>query len=205
MSNSSSPDSGGHAGDVDIVLGRAVLQPNGRVTVFYVGRNSDEEFDGPILIDGAELETSGGGPWLAEGYGTLLHRPPLTLGWLTFLVVDAASGSFKLSANSVQIDGTHLVGSWQLAQLVGFEARPNFSDPIVIDSGLCASTGSVAIGFHEHACATEFVDPHSLREEENLGTTTPKPHPTPTPRQISTRPLLMPFLQTPRCRVEVSV
>ena len=189
VSNSSSPDSGGQAGDVDVVLGRAVLQPDGRVTVFYVGRNSDEEFDGPILIDGAEIETSGGGSWLAEAYGTLLHRPPLTLGWLTFPVADATPGSFKVSVTSVQVDASHLTGSWQLAQLSGFEARRDVSEPIVVDSGLCGSTGSVAIGFHKHACATEFVDPHSLRQKEDNSVSTPvTPRPTPTPRQISTRP-----------------
>ena len=187
--NNSSPDGGGYAGEVDVVLGRAVLQPNGRVTVFYVARNSDEEFEGPILIDGAEMETSGGGSRLAEGYGTLLNWAPLTLGWLTFLVADAAPGSFKVSVNSVQVDGGHLTGSWQLAQLSGFEARRDVSEPIVIDSGLCVSAGSVAIGFHEHACATEFVDPHSLREKEDNSVSTPvTPRPTPTPRQISTRP-----------------
>ena len=187
--NNSSQDSGGYAGEVDVVLGRAVLQPNGRVTVFYVARNSDEEFEGSILIDGAEMETSGGGSWPAEGYGTLLNRPPLTLGWLTFLVADAISGSFKVSVKSVQVDGGHLTGSWQLAQLSGFEARRDVSEPIVIDSGLCVSAGSVAIGFHRHACATEFVDLRGSREKEDNSVSTPvTPRPTPTPEQISTRP-----------------
>ena len=187
--NNSSPDGGGYAGEVDVVLGRAVLQPNGRVTVFYVARNSDEEFEGYILIDGAEMETSGGGSWLAEGYGTLLNWPPLTLGWLTFLVADASPGGFKVSVNSVQVDGGHLTGSWQLAQFSGFEARRDVSEPIVIDSGLCVSAGSVAIGFHRHACATEFVDLRGLREKEDNSVSTPvTPRPTPTPGQISTLP-----------------
>ncbi len=187
--NNSSPDGGGYAWEVDVVLGMAVLQPNGRVTVFYVARNSDEEFEGPILIDGAEIETSDGGSWLTEGYGTLLNRPPLTLGWLTFLVADAAPGSFKVSVNSVQVDGGHLTGSWQLAQLNGFEAKRDVSEPVIIESGLCAGAGSVAIGFHRHACETEFVDPHGFREKEDNSVSTPvTPRPTPTPRQISTRP-----------------
>ncbi len=192
LPNDSSLVGGGYAGEIDVVLGRAVLQPKGRVTVFYAARNPDEEFEGPILIDGAELETSGGRSWLAESYGTLLNWPPLTLGWLTFLVTDAAPRSFKVSVNSVQVDGDHLTGSWQLAQLNGFEAGQDVSEPIVIDSGLCVSGGNVAIGFNEHACATEFVDLRGSREKESDSSVstpiTPRPMPTPTPRQIPTRP-----------------
>ena len=187
---SANPASDGlsQGGGANVVLGRAVLQPDGRVTVFYVGRNGAEAV-GPIEIEGAVLEISGGGSWPSDGYGTLLHQPPLTLGWLKFPVADATSGSFKVSVNSVQTDGSHLTGSWQLADLFGLEARPNSSDPIVIDSGLCVSTGSVAIGFHKHACATELVDPHSLRQEEDNSVSTPvTPLPTPTPRQILIRP-----------------
>ncbi len=203
--NDSSPDGGGYAGEVDVVLGRAVLQPDGRVTVFYVARNSDEKFEGPILIDGAEMETSGGGSWLAEGYDTLLNWPPLTLGWLTFLAADAAPGSFKVSVNSVQVDGGHLTGSWQLAQLSGFEAKRDVSEPVIIESGLCAGAGNVAIGFHRHACETEFVDPRSLREKEGDSVSTPvtpRPTPTPTPRKISTRP---PATSTPPGTIETTL
>ena len=41
-------------GSVGITLGRAVLHPNERVTLFYVARNTAEELDGAVMIDNAE-------------------------------------------------------------------------------------------------------------------------------------------------------
>ena len=83
----------------------------------------------------------------------VLDRPPLTLGWLTFPVSDAAPGSFKVTVNSVQVDGSHVRETWQWPGLPGLEARSDVLEPIVIDSDLCVSSGSVAFGFHHRACA----------------------------------------------------
>ena len=176
-------------GGVGITLGRAVLYPNERVTLFYVARDTAEELDGAIMIDNAEIESSGGRSWLADGRGVVLDRPPLTLGWLTFPVPDAASGSFKVTVNSVKADDGHLRGSWQLPVLPGLEARSDVLEPIVIDSDLCVSSGSVAFGFHDRACAQEFVDPQSLRQSGGTPETTGvTPRPTPTPTRTSTQP-----------------
>ena len=176
-------------GSVGITLGRAVLHPNERVTLFYVARNMAEELDGAVMIDNAEVESSDGRSWLADGHGVVLERPPLTLGWLTFPVSDAAPGSFKVTVNSVQADGNHVRGAWQLPKLPGLEARSDVLKPIVIDSDLCVSSGSVAFGFHDRACAQEFVDPQSLRQSGGTPETTGvTPRPTPTPTHTSTQP-----------------
>ena len=37
-------------------MGRAVLHPNERVTLFYVARDTAEELDGAVMIDNAEVE-----------------------------------------------------------------------------------------------------------------------------------------------------
>ena len=91
--------------------------------------------------------------------------------------------------NSVQADDGHLRGSWQLPGLPGLEARSDVLKPIVIDSDLCVSSGSVAFGFHDRACAQEFVDPQSLRQSGGTPETTGvTPRPTPTPTRTSTQP-----------------
>ena len=176
-------------GGVGITLGRAVLNPDERVTLFYVARDTAGELGGAVMIDNAEMESSDGRSWLADGRGVILDRPPLTLGWLTFPVSHAAPGSFKVTVNSVQADSSHVRGAWQLPRLPGLESRSNVLEPIVIDSDLCVSSGSVAFGFHHRACAQEFVDPHSLRQRDS--TTEPPavtPRPTPTPTHTSTQP-----------------
>ena len=188
-SSHSSPEDEVIVGGAGITLGRAVLYPNERVTLFYVARDTAGELDGAVMIDAAEIESSDGRSWLADGRGVVLDRPPLTLGWLTFPVSDAAPGSFKVTVNSVQADGSHVRETWQLPGLPGLEARSDVLEPIVIDSDLCVSSGSVAFGFHHRACAQEFVDPHSLRQRDS--TTEPPavtPRPTPTPTHTSTQP-----------------
>ena len=188
-SNSSSLEHEALAHGIGITLGRAVLHPNERVTLFYVARNTAEELDGAVMIDNAEVESSDGRSWLADGHGVVLERPPLTLGWLTFPVSDAAPGSFKVTVNSVQADGGHVGETWQLPRLPGLEARSDVLEPLVIDSDLCVSSGSVAFGFHHRACAQEFVDPHSLRQRDSTPETTGvTPRPTPTPPHTSTQP-----------------
>ena len=188
-SNSSSLEHEVIVGGVGITLGRAVLYPNERVTLFYIARDTAEELDGAIMADSAEVESSDGRSWLADGHGVVLERPPLTLGWLTFPVSDAAPGSFKVTVNSVQADGNHVRGAWQLPKLPGLEARSDVLEPLVIDSDLCVSSGSVAFGFHDKACAVEFVDPHSLRQSVGTPETTGvTPRPTPTPSHASTQP-----------------
>ena len=102
---------------------------------------------------------------------------------------DAAPGSFKVTVNSVQADGNHVRGAWQLPKFPGLEARSDVLKPIVIDSDLCVSSGSVAFGFHDRACAQEFVDPQSLRQSGGTPETTGvTPRPTPTPTHTSTQP-----------------
>ena len=176
-------------GGVGITLGRAVLHPNERVTLFYIARNTAEELDGAVMIDNAEVESSDGRSWLADGHGVVLERPPLTLGWLTFPVSDAAPGRFKVTAKSVQANGDYVTGLWHLPRLAGLESRRDMLESLVIDSDLCVSSGSVAFGFHDKACAVEFVDPHSLRQSGGTPETTGvTPRPTPTPTHTSTQP-----------------
>ena len=176
-------------GGVGITLGRAVLHPNERVTLFYVAKDTAEELDGAVMIDNAEIESSDGRSWRADGHGVVLDRPPLTLGWLTFPVPDAAPGSFEVTVNSVQADGGDLRGTWRLPRLSGLEARSDVLEPLVIDSDLCVSSGSVAFDFHDRACAREFVDPRSLRQSGGTHETTGvTPRPTPTPTHTSTQP-----------------
>ena len=174
-------------GGVGITLGRAVLNPDERVTLFYVGRDTAGELGRAMMIDSAEITSSDGRSWLADGHGVVFDLSPLTLGWLTFPVPDAAPGSFEVTVNRVQVDSGHATGSWQLPRLPGLEARSDVLEPIVIDSDLCVSNGSVAFGFHERACAVEFIDPRASRQPAN----TPKatgvtPRPTPTPTQVTT-------------------
>ena len=188
-SNSSSLEHEVIVAGVGITLGRAVLYPNERVTLFYVARDTAEELDGAIMADSAEITSSDGRLWLADGHGVVLDWPPLTVGWLTFPVSDAAPGSFKVTVNSVQADGGRVRGAWRLPKLPGLEAPRDMLEPLVIDSDLCVSSGSVAFGFHDKACAVEFVDPHSLRQSVGTPETTGvTPRPTPTPTHASTQP-----------------
>ena len=93
---------------------------------------------------------------------------------------DAAPGSFQVTVNGVQADGGHVTCSLRLPRFPGLEARIDVLEPIVIDSDLCVSSGSVAFGFHDRACATEFVDPNSLRQSGGTSDTTgvtPRPRP----------------------------
>ena len=69
-------------GGVGITLGRAVLYPDERVILFYVARDTAGELDRAITIDSAEIESSDGSSWLADGRGVVHHKHPLTLGWL---------------------------------------------------------------------------------------------------------------------------
>ena len=110
--------------------------------------------DGAVIIDNAEVERAlmdaCGWP---TGMASCSNGLRLPLGWLTFPVPDAAPGSFKVTVNSVQADGNHVRGAWQLPKFPGLEARSDVLKPIVIDSDLCVSSGSVAFGFHDRACA----------------------------------------------------
>ena len=122
-SNSSSLEHEVIVGGVGITLGRAVLYPNERVTLFYIARDTAEELDGAIMADSAEITSSDGRLWLADGHGVVLDWPPLTLGWLTFPVSDAAPGSFKVTVNSVQADGGRVRGAWRLPKLLALKPR----------------------------------------------------------------------------------
>ena len=53
-------------GGVGITLGRAVLNPDERVTLFYVGRDTAGELGRAMMIDSAEITRSDGRSWLAD-------------------------------------------------------------------------------------------------------------------------------------------
>ena len=72
-SNSSSLEHEVIVGGVGITLGRAVLYPNERVTLFYIARDTAEELDGAIMADSAEITSSDGRLWLADGHAA--HQP----------------------------------------------------------------------------------------------------------------------------------
>ena len=116
-SDASSPDGEVVDASIGITLGRAVVQPSGRVTLFYVARDTTREVDGAIMIDSAEIAGSDGHSWPTDGHGAVLDRPPLTLGWLTFPVSDAAPGGFRVTANSVQANALRETGTWHLPRL----------------------------------------------------------------------------------------
>ena len=78
-SNSSSLEHEVIVGRVGITLGRAVLYPNERVTLFYVARDTAEELGGAVMIDNAEITGSDGRSWLADGHDVVHHKHPLLL------------------------------------------------------------------------------------------------------------------------------
>ena len=171
---------------VDITVGRALLHPDGRVTLFYVARGISGKFEGAIVIDDAEIASSDTGPWQADGHGELSHLSPLTLGWLTFPVSDAPPGNFRVTVNSVQTGGDRLTGPWQLPRLQGLQAGNDRSETVVVDSNICVFGDGVAFGFHNKACDTEFVD-LSPRRTTPVESVTPRPEPKPGPVEFSTR------------------
>ena len=93
-SDSSPLESGNQTnGGVDVLLGRAILLPDESAIVFYVGRNTREESEGPVIKERANLQSSGATSWPSYGHGEVLHGHPLTLGWLRFPVAVAPAGS----------------------------------------------------------------------------------------------------------------
>ena len=195
-SNALSRESAVQSDSVRITLGRAVLKPNGRVTVFYVTKDVSGKARGAVIIDSASITSSDARTWLADGYGELHNQTSLTLGWLTFPVSEATRGYLRITVNSVQTGAGPVTVPWQVEQLGGLIARGGFSETVIVDSGLCVSSVNAAIGFHEEACATEFVDPHAFRQEEITSEATRfVPRPTPTPTEFSTLPTRTPASQ----------
>ena len=190
---------------VGITLGRAVLWPDERVTLFYAGRDISGDLDEAVVIDSAEITSSDGKSWPSDGHGMAFNRPPLALGWLTFPVRGAALGEFEVIVHSVQVGDGRLTGSWPLPPLPGLGARSDLVQPVVIESGICVSDGPIAIGFHIKACAIEHVDPDTVRQRP-LTPVAPRltpppglrPTPTSTPlgRPTPTRPPAKPLEMT---------
>ena len=172
--------------DVDITLGRAVLHLDGRVTLFYVAGDTHGKFDRPIVIDSAEITSSDGISWPTDGYGDLYYRAPLTLGWLTFPVSDASPGIFTVTVDSAKTGRSRITGQWQLRQLPGLAPRNVKRKNDVVNSGICVSSGNVAIGFHRQACPTEFYDMSPRRQRATPGATPVSPFPSPTPTSTPT-------------------
>ena len=182
--------------NVRITFGRAVLDTDGRVTLFYVAKHISGSSEGGTFIDGAEITSSDTRSWPADGYGRLIDRPPLALGWLTFPVSKGAKGNLHVTVNSVQTGGGSTAVSWQMEQIDGLVAPVDMSEPIIVDSDICVSSDSVAFGFHEKACDTEFVDPHTIRERGSTPkatSVTPRPRPTPSESSIRTPPIPVPW------------
>ena len=176
---------------VGITFGRAALRPDERVTLFYVAKDMSGKYEGAAVIDSAEITDSDERSWSADEYGELLHQPPLTLAWVTFPVSDAAQGDLQVVVNSMQAGGSSVTGPLQLRQLAGLVAQSDASEAAVIDSGMCVSSEEVAFGFHEKACAREFVDPQTFRQKGTTpGAPRSTPRPTPTPEEYSGRPTL---------------
>ncbi len=192
-SDVSQRESGVLSEGISVTLGRALLRPDGRIIVFYVASDNSTSLDAPIIINDANIISSDEQSWPADGYGELRHWPPLTLGWVTFLVSGAAPGDLRVAVNDIQSNGSSVTRPLQLQQLSGLKARIDISEAVIIDSGLCVSSEGVAFGFHEKACTTEFVDPHTVRQKETpAGTTraTPRPKPTPTEHSSPSTPTL---------------
>ena len=186
-------ESGVPSEGVGITFGRALLRPDGRITLFYVASTNSGTFEAATIINDADIVSSDGRSWPADEYGELRHRAPLTLGWLTFSVSDAAPGDLQVAVNSMQAGSGPVKGPFQVQQLRGLKARSDISKAVIIDSGLCVSSDGVAFGFHEKACATEFVDPHTVRQKgTSTGATPVTPQPTPTPVEYSARPTTPP-------------
>ena len=159
-----SRESAAQSASISIIFGRAILSPQGRVTLFYVTKDTSDEAKGGVVIDGASITSSDGRTWLADGYGELRDWESLTLGWLTFSVPEAARGQLRVTVNSAQSGGGRLTGPWRgVEQLDGLTARDDPSASVIVESGLCVTGGDGAIGFHRMACGSEFVDPHAIR------------------------------------------
>ena len=159
-----SQESAAQSASVSIIFGRAIMSPNGRVTLFYVTNDTSDEANGAVVIDSASITSSDGRTWQADGYGELRKWASLTLGWLTFSVPDGAGGQLRVTVNSAQSGAGPLTGPWRgVEQLDGLIARDDISASIIVESGLCVTAGDGAIGFHRMACGSEFVDPHPIR------------------------------------------
>ena len=157
--------SAAHSASISIIFGRAILSPNGRVTLFYVTKDESDEAKGGVVIDSASITSSDGRTWLADGYGHLREWESLTLGWLTFSVPEAARGQLRVTVNSAQSGGSRPTGPWRgVQQLDGLTARDDPSASVIVESGLCVTAADGAIGFHKMACGSEFVDPHAIRQ-----------------------------------------
>ncbi len=184
---------------VEITIGRAVIQPDGRITLFYVARDISEKFERAIVIDDAEIASSDERSWQADGHGELSHWSSLTLGWLTFPVSNAPRGDFRVTANSLQTGGgDRLTGPWKLPRLQGLQAGNDRSETVVVDSNICVFGDGAAFGFHKKACESEFVD-LSPRRTTPVESVTPRPGPKPGPVEFSTGvvPTLGPPVQRP--------
>ena len=181
-SDASPDDNAVQYNGVDITIGRAVLHFDGRVTVFYVAGDVDGEFDEPIVIERAEITSSDGMSWRADGHGELHYEAPLTLGWLTFPVSDAAPGNFVVTVDSAKVGRSRIAGQWQLRQLPGLAPLIVKRRNDVVNSGICVSSGNVAFGFQKGACPTEFYDmsPRRKSATPELNPTSPSPGPAPT-------------------------
>lgn len=186
--HASSGNSAVQSGSVGIAFGRAILKPDGRVTLFYVATDLSGKSRDALVIDSATITGSDARSWVADGYGDLLNQGSLTLGWLTFPVTEPAPGHLSVTVNSVQTGNGPVTEGWQLEQFRGLIVPSDMSETVVVNSGMCVSNDGVALGFDEEACDKEFVDPHALRQSEtSLTATRVIPQPTPTPTGLSTR------------------
>ena len=172
---------------VSITFGRAILKPEGRVTLFYVAKDLSGKSKGALVIDSATITDSDARSWMADGFGDLLNHSPLTLGWLTFPVAEPAPGHLRVTVNSVQTGDGPVTEGWQSEQFRGLIIGSDMSETVVVNSGMCVSSDGVALGFDEQACDKEFVGPHALRQNETTVTATHVvSQPTPTPTGLST-------------------
>ena len=191
--------------NVGITLGRAVLWPDERLTLFYAGRDISGDLDEAVVIYSTAITSSDGKSWQSDGHGMAFNRPPLALGWLTFPVRGAALGEFEVIVHSVQVGDGRLTGSWPLPPLPGLGGRSDLVRSVVIESGICVIGGRAAIGFHIKACPIEHVDPDTVRQRP-LTPVAPRltpppglrPTPTSTPlgRPTPTRPPAKPLEMT---------
>lgn len=174
---------------VEITIGRAILHPDGRITLFYVARNMSGAPEEAAVIDSALITSSDARSWLADGHGELEHWSSLTLGWITFPVSVAPPANYQVTVNSVQIGSDRITGPWQLSQLQGLAAGNDRSETFVVDSNICVTDDNAAFGFHrgshKSVCDTEFVD-LSPRRTTPVESVTPRPKPSPRPAAFST-------------------
>ncbi len=121
----SSLESAAQSASISIIFGRAILSPNGRVTLFYVTKDTSDEAKGGVVIDSASITSSDGRTWLADGYGELRRWASLTLGWLTFSMPEAAQGQLRVTVNSAQTGAGPVTGPWRgVEQLEWYGSRP---------------------------------------------------------------------------------